>query len=81
MNMKFFYLSSNPDFNGKLLIHERSCPELPSPYERDYLGAFNSAFEALKNATEIKSNVSICPVCGCKEEIYTLRHLSKKASE
>jgi hypothetical protein len=70
--MKFFYLSTSPNPEGHFTVHDRDCPYIPSTYDRDYLGAFNSAFEALRNASLKKLNLNICMRCGCKKEIYIL---------
>tara|TARA_R110002020_G_scaffold104100_5_gene243778 strand:+ start:170 stop:385 length:216 start_codon:yes stop_codon:yes gene_type:complete len=68
--MKFFYLSSSTDINNQYVVHERDCQNMPSIYDRDYLGPFNTAMEALRFAAMKKQNISICPICGCLREIY-----------
>jgi hypothetical protein len=71
--MKFFYLSSNPNPNGEFIVHSKDCPEIPSTYEREYLGPYNSVFEALRNISSKKINSNACLRCSCKREIYVLR--------
>ena len=71
--MKFFYLASNPNLEGQFIVHDRDCPNIPSTYDRDYLGAFNSALEALRSASFKKPNMNICQKCGCKKEIYSIK--------
>lgn len=71
--MKFFYLSSSPDLDGQFIIHDRDCFDIPSKYERDYLGPYNSALEALRISTLKRSDLNLCRKCGCCHEIYALR--------
>ncbi|PZX57639.1 hypothetical protein LV84_01768 [Algoriphagus ratkowskyi] len=71
--MRFFYLSSLPDPNGQFIIHDKDCYDIPSKYDRDYLGPYNSALEALRLFTLKKSNLNICVKCGIKHEIYDLK--------
>ncbi len=71
--MKFFYMSSVPNSEFQYVVHERCCPEIPSPYDRDYLGPYNSAIEAIRAVAEAKDNVSTCPKCWNKTEIYVVR--------
>lgn len=61
--MKFFYLgiSMNPEEVSE--VHEQNCPSMPPMIKRTYLGPFNNAKEALRNATEIKNNVTTCTTC------------------
>lgn len=61
--MKFFYLSSSPNAQGAFEIHEKECEEIPSIYDRDYLGPFNTCLEAVRRASDFKQNVDVCPHC------------------
>lgn len=70
--MKFFYLTSFPDPEGQFIVHDRDCLDVPSIYDRDYLGPFNSAVEALRFITLKRGNINICLKCGCSNEIYIL---------
>ncbi|MEB2775167.1 hypothetical protein SYJ56_07600 [Algoriphagus sp. D3-2-R+10] len=65
--MKFFYLSSNPNDNGLHEVHDRECEHIPNPYDRDYLGPFNTGKEALRKALTIKKKVELCEYC-CKSK-------------
>ncbi|RPA67832.1 hypothetical protein EF405_12725 [Cyclobacteriaceae bacterium YHN15] len=64
--MKFFYLSTNDNDQGFFEIHERECPHLPPLLQRDYIGLFNSAKEALKKAINFNPNASLCSICSQK---------------
>lgn len=68
--MKFFYLSSLPNSDGQYIVHDRECADIPSKYDRDYLGPFNTALEALRCASLKKVNVITCQKCWRKQEIY-----------
>lgn len=70
--MKFYYLSTQVNSDGKRVIHERDCKMIPSRYERDYLGPFNSSLEALRTESQKNPNVTNCCYCGKKKEIYSL---------
>lgn len=63
--MKFFYLSSKPTQQGKFLIHEKDCDDIPDAIDRDYLGPFNNGDEALRKAVLIQQNSVCCEKC-CK---------------
>ncbi|MCH7415395.1 hypothetical protein MM213_17985 [Belliella sp. R4-6] len=65
--MKFFYLSSNCEENGFYFIHERDCPKIPDPVERDYLGPFNNGDEALRRALTINPKAKKCQSCCLKK--------------
>ncbi|MFT4855567.1 MAG: hypothetical protein ACI8YP_001059 [Algoriphagus sp.] len=68
--MKFFYLSSECNSEGKFEIHERDCELIPSPYVRDYLGPFNSGNEALSKALNTKSDSVLCAKCSSASNVY-----------
>ncbi|UJP63438.1 hypothetical protein [Mongoliitalea daihaiensis] len=61
--MKFFYVSSIPDFKGRFLIHTKECPYIPSMLDRDYLGPFNTGTEAQRKAAKIRTSTSCCSCC------------------
>lgn len=61
--MKFFYLSSNPNDNGIHEVHDRDCELIPSSYDRDYLGPYNTGKEAMRKALAIKQQVGLCNAC------------------
>ncbi|MFD2036191.1 hypothetical protein ACFSKL_15415 [Belliella marina] len=61
--MKFFYLSSIDSPDGAYYVHERDCPVIPDPIDRDYLGPFNNADEALRKALKINPNSKKCEHC------------------
>jgi hypothetical protein len=73
--MKFFYISSKVDSANNKVIHERDCQSIPSIYDRDYLGPFNSALEASRTASQKATNLTICPTCGSLTEIYSYSSL------
>lgn len=66
--MKFFYLASVPDFEGRFLVHEKDCPLIPDSMDRDYLGPFNSGREALRKAKNVKASATCCKSC-CSERL------------
>lgn len=70
--MKFFYLASLPNIEGQFIVHDKDCLDVPSIYDRDYLGPFNSALEAFRSITLKRSNINICRKCGCYKELYIL---------
>ncbi|REG91436.1 hypothetical protein [Algoriphagus antarcticus] len=61
--MKFFYLSSIPNDNGQHEVHDRECEFIPDPYDRDYIGPYNTCIEALRKATTMKKEVGLCKNC------------------
>ena len=75
--MKFFYLSSTPNEDNMLEIHERECSNIPDSLDRDYLGPFNNGAEAIRKAKMISENVTLCVHC-CK--VSTSSVLFKKKS-
>jgi len=70
--MKFFYLSSQRNPDGKFEIHEKDCELIPNPYVRDYLGPFNSGKEALSKALHTKSDSVLCPKCSSAGNVYRI---------
>ncbi|MDR7127812.1 hypothetical protein J2X69_000140 [Algoriphagus sp. 4150] len=69
--MKFFYLSSNPNKDGLHEIHDRECEYIPSSYERDYLGPYNSGKEAMRKALTIRNGVALCKNC-CSTTVHSI---------
>ncbi|MHA7128103.1 hypothetical protein [Algoriphagus namhaensis] len=61
--MKFFYLSTTPNSEGKLEIHERNCIHKPSLIEAEYLGPFNNGKEALRSALLKNKKAATCSHC------------------
>ncbi|MEN2281034.1 hypothetical protein AAGF08_02775 [Algoriphagus sp. SE2] len=61
--MKFFYLSSNPNDEGKYEIHERECELIPDILDREYLGPFNNGKEAMRKAVDLNPKASTCKQC------------------
>ena len=77
--MKFFYLSSKINFEGKYEIHLRECNNLPDILNRDYLGPFNNGQEALRKAQKTNDQAVLCEFC-CKEisQILSLKSLEQE---
>jgi hypothetical protein len=69
--MKFFYLSSKVNPDGHYEVHEKECPHLPGPLDRDYLGPFNNGREALRKAESIKPGAVCCENC-CKPSFQAM---------
>ncbi|WP_051316123.1 hypothetical protein [Algoriphagus vanfongensis] len=61
--MKFFYLSSTPNPEGKFEIHDRECRAIPGSLDRDYLGPFNNGPEAMRKAVSINPEACLCEDC------------------
>lgn len=61
--MKFYYLATTPNSEGKFEVHERDCELIPTAYDRDYLGPFNSGHEAIRKGQKLNENAVICPRC------------------
>jgi len=72
IKMKLFYLTSLPNPEGRFIVYDKDCLDIPSIYDRDYLGPFNLAVEALRFVTLKRGNINICLKCGCHNEIYAL---------
>lgn len=71
MDMKFFYLGISQDPLEVGEVHKNNCSQLPPMLNRTYLGPFNNAKEALRNAKEKKKNVTACSKC-CEEEMVSV---------
>ncbi|TXD78999.1 hypothetical protein [Algoriphagus ratkowskyi] len=69
--MKFFYLSSKPNNKGLHEVHDRDCVLIPDPYDRDYLGPYNTGNEALRKALTLKQDVDLCENC-CKSAGHSI---------
>jgi len=76
--MKFFYLSTQLNTEGKFEVHERDCDLIPSAYDRDYLGPFNSGKEAISKASSLKSNATLCPNCSSTSYVAVFSRLKKQ---
>ncbi len=76
--MKFFYLATEPNPDGKFEIHERDCELIPSAYDRDYLGPYNSGKEAISKALTIKSESVLCEECGSGSYVAFIGSLNKE---
>ncbi len=61
--MKFFYLESNPNKEGKYEIHERECDLIPDILDREYLGPFNNGKEAMRKALNMNPKACTCEKC------------------
>lgn len=73
--MKFFYLSSTPNDSGLHEVHDRECEHIPSVYDRDYLGPFNSGKEAMRKALTLKKEVGLCESCCSSNSHSTYPHV------
>ena len=71
--MKFFYLDISRKTSEMSAVHMSDCPNLPPMLDRSYLGPFNNALEALRNAKARKKNVTVCEEC-CRKEIKTVTY-------
>jgi hypothetical protein len=62
-NMKLYYIETNPESNGKHLVHQSECIKIPNFLSRRFIGYFNSCKEALIESSKTYPNVKGCPVC------------------
>ncbi|MEB2785192.1 hypothetical protein [Algoriphagus persicinus] len=69
--MKFFYLSSQPNDSGLHEVHDRECEYIPSSYDRDYLGPYNTGKEAMRKAMTLKKKVGLCENC-CNTKSHSI---------
>ena len=76
--MKFFYLATEPNSVGKFEIHERDCALIPSAYDRDYLGPYNSGKEAISKALTIKTESTLCEKCGSASYVAIIGSFNKE---
>jgi hypothetical protein len=76
--MKFFYLATEPNSDGKFEIHERDCELIPSAYDRDYLGPYNSGREALSKALTIKPESVLCEKCGSASYVAIIGNFNRQ---
>lgn len=67
--MKFYYLSTKPNSEGKFEVHERDCELIPSAYDRDYLGPFNSGKEAISKAILTQVDSVLCLACSSESYV------------
>ncbi|MFV9484114.1 hypothetical protein ACNI3T_09760 [Christiangramia sp. ASW11-125] len=62
--MKFYYLSKQTNSNGIMSIHADSCKQLPSVFERVYLGIYDNSRLASDAALK-KYQVLKLETCRC----------------
>ncbi|MDR6338722.1 hypothetical protein HNQ91_001773 [Filimonas zeae] len=58
-----YYVSTNAQPTGEHEVHNESCPFLPKPENRVYLGDFSTCQDAVAKASSYYSNVDGCKVC------------------
>jgi len=61
--MKLYYIETNPESNGKHLVHQSECIKIPNFLSRRFIGYFNSCNEALKETKKTYQKVNGCPLC------------------
>lgn len=67
MTLKKYYVglvTANPNNNHE--VHKETCRELPSPRNREYLGAYSRSEDALKEAKRYFKDADGCRIC-CPE--------------
>ncbi len=69
LHMKFYYLSTSPNQQGQFEVHDRDCDLIPSAYDRDYLGPFNTGQEALRKGKSLNKMAVVCPKCGADKPV------------
>ncbi|WP_405199667.1 hypothetical protein [Christiangramia sp. LLG6405-1] len=62
--MKFYYLSKQTNSNGVMSIHADSCTQLPSVFDRVYLGIYDNNRLA-SEAALMKYQVLKLDTCRC----------------
>ena len=67
--MKFYYIATIPNAEGEFEVHERDCDLIPVPYDRNYLGPFNTSQEALRRGQSQNELATVCPMCGSDNSI------------
>jgi hypothetical protein len=61
--MKEFFISIRPCSNGNHVVHKHDCPLMPEPGKRIFLGAFQSAADAVKEGIRYFRRTDNCPFC------------------
>ncbi|PWE00006.1 hypothetical protein [Marinilabilia rubra] len=61
--MKTFYVNKQAQANGDHEVHREDCIFLPSIENRQYLGVFNSCYEAVKEARKSYPKANGCFYC------------------
>lgn len=61
--MASYYVNQNAQNNGDHEVHKGSCPRLPSPLNRKYLGEFTNCTDAVREARSHYSQVDGCAIC------------------
>lgn len=61
--MAIYYLNKNTQPTGEHEVHTSTCPYLPDPNNRIYLGSFSNCKDALTEAKKYYSNVDGCFYC------------------
>lgn len=61
--MDSFYVNKNAQPTGEREVHTSTCPYLPAPENRIYLGAFSTCTAAMIEAKKYYNNVDGCRYC------------------
>ena len=61
--MTRYYVNKNAQPNGDHEVHEENCPFIPAPGNSQYLGNFESCYEAVKEAQKYYHQVNGCYYC------------------
>jgi hypothetical protein len=61
--MKIYYINTIPRPDGFREVHAEGCPNLASFVNRDFLGHFYDARNAIKEAQQKFPDVACCAVC------------------
>lgn len=64
--MSIFYVNKNTDEHNNHEVHRDDCVFLPEPQNKEYLGYFNSSFDAVTAAQRKYARVDGCWFC-CPE--------------
>ncbi len=61
--MKKYYVNKKAQANGDHEVHIEGCRYLPKSGNKEYLGAFISCRDAVKDAEKIYSQTNGCYIC------------------
>ncbi|EMP0914094.1 hypothetical protein [Pseudomonas aeruginosa] len=61
--MDTYYVNKQPQANGDHEVHRDGCRFMPSPLNRQYLGAFSSCYEAVQQARMYYLRSNGCAFC------------------